>query len=189
MPLIVGLGNPGPSYKNHRHNVGFMTVERLHGRVSGSEWRERFRGLASRGVYAGTECHLLLPQTFMNLSGESVLRAVTQFGAKPADILVAHDDLDLPFGDVRVKVGGGHGGHNGLRDITRVIGADYLRVRIGIGRPTIGTVEHFVLSPFTKEEGAELSGVIDRAVEALEGIIADGPSQAMNKTNVRPKKK
>ena len=125
----------------------------------------------------------------MNLSGEAVQRAVTQVGVKPADIVVVHDDLDLPFGDVRVKVGGGHGGHNGLRDITRVIGADYLRVRVGIGRPTVGAVEQYVLSQFTKEEAAELGGVIDRGVEAIEGIVAEGPSQAMNKTNVRPKKK
>ncbi|MEI8255769.1 MAG: aminoacyl-tRNA hydrolase [Deltaproteobacteria bacterium] len=189
MQLVVGLGNPGPSYRNHRHNVGFMVVERLHARIGASEWREKFRGLAGRGLLAGRETHLLLPQTFMNLSGESVQRAVTQLGVKPADILVVHDDLDLPFGDVRVKVAGGHGGHNGLRDITRVIGADYLRVRVGIGRPTVGTVEHYVLSPFTKEESAELEGVIARAVEAIEGVVSEGPSLAMNKTNTKPKKK
>ncbi len=189
MQLIVGLGNPGPSYRTHRHNIGFMVVERVHARIGASEWREKHRGLSGRGLLAGRETHLLLPQTFMNLSGESVQRAVTALGVKPSDILVVHDDLDLPFGDVRVKVGGGHGGHNGLRDITRVIGADYLRVRVGIGRPTVGTVEHYVLSPFTKEESVELDGVITRAVEAVEGVVADGPSLAMNKTNTKPKKK
>lgn len=189
MLLVVGLGNPGPSYRNHRHNVGFMVVEKLHDRINASEWREKFSGLASKGLCAARETHLLLPQTFMNLSGRAVQKAVTQLGAKPADIIVVHDDLDLPYGDVRVKVGGGHGGHNGLRDISAVIGPDYLRVRVGIGRPTVGTVEHFVLSSFSKEEAPELPSVIDRAVEALEGLVADGPAQTMNKTNARPKKK
>jgi PTH1 family peptidyl-tRNA hydrolase len=189
MPLIVGLGNPGPSYRNHRHNVGFMVLERLRDRINGSEWRDKFSGLACKGLLVAGETHLLMPQTFMNLSGRAVQKAVTQLGVKPADIIVVHDDLDLPFGDVRVKVGGGHGGHNGLRDITAAIGPDYLRVRVGIGRPTVGTVEHYVLSAFTKEEAPELPGVIDRAVEAVEGIVVDGPAQVMNKTNVRPKKK
>ncbi len=189
MPLVVGLGNPGPSYRNHRHNVGFMVVEKLRDRVDASEWREKFSGLSSKGLVAARETHLLLPQTFMNLSGRAVQKAVTQLGVKPADIIVVHDDLDLEFGDVRVKVGGGHGGHNGLRDISAVIGTEYLRVRVGIGRPTVGTVEHFVLSAFTKEEASELAGVIDRAVEATQGLVAEGPANTMNKVNVRPKAK
>lgn len=189
MQLVVGLGNPGPSYRGHRHSVGFMVVERVHARIGASEWREKFRGLTGRGLLAGRETHLLLPQTFMNLSGESVLRAVTQLGVKPADILVVHDDLDLAFGDVRVKVGGGHGGHNGLRDISRVIGPDYLRVRVGIGRPAVGTVERYVLSDFTREESAGLDGVIQRAVDAVESVVSEGPMRTMNKTNAKPKKK
>jgi PTH1 family peptidyl-tRNA hydrolase len=185
MLLIVGLGNPGPQYRNHRHNVGFMVLDRLHERASGSEWREKYSGLASRAVIAGREAILLKPQTFMNLSGRAVLKAVTQHGIKPADIIVVHDDLDLPFGDVRVKVGGGHGGHNGLRDISAAIGPDYARVRVGIGRPTVGTVEAYVLSAFGKEEQLDLDGVIGRAADAIESLVAHGPGPTMNKVNTR----
>jgi PTH1 family peptidyl-tRNA hydrolase len=187
--LFVGLGNPGAQYRSHRHNAGFMALDRLHARIGASEWREKFGGFASKGILAGREVTLLKPQTFMNLSGRAVQKAIAQLGTKPAEIVVVHDEIDLPFGDVRVKVGGGHGGHNGLRDISAAIGGDYLRVRLGVGRPTVGTVEHYVLSPFERAEQAELEGVFDRAADALESIAANGPEPAMNKVNARPKKK
>lgn len=183
--LLVGLGNPGPPYRSHRHNVGFMVLDALHARVGASEWREKFNGLAAKAVVAGREAWLLKPQTFMNASGRAVQKALTQCGIKLRDVVVVHDDLDLPFGEVRVKVGGGHGGHNGLRDISNAVGSDYVRVRVGIGRPTQGSVEHFVLSPFTKEEQAELDAIIERAVDAVIEVCAKGPEAAMNKFNVR----
>ena len=186
MKLVVGLGNPGPQYRNHRHNAGFMVLDLLHERASASEWREKYVGLAARGVLAGHEVTLLKPQTFMNLSGRAVQRAVQQLGLRPQDILVVHDELDLAWGDVRAKQGGGHGGHNGLRDISASIGADYARVRVGIGRPTQGTVEHFVLTPFSSEESTTLGDVLTRAADAAELAIAQGIEAAMNKTNMKP---
>jgi PTH1 family peptidyl-tRNA hydrolase len=187
MLLLVGLGNPGPQYRQHRHNVGFMVLDRLQSRVGSSEWRDKYSGLSGRGVIAGREAILLKPQTFMNLSGRAVLKAVSQHGIKPADIVVVHDDLDLPYGTVRVKVGGGHGGHNGLRDISAAIGPDYLRVRVGIGRPAVGTVEAFVLSAFSKDEQLDLERVLDEATDALEALVAQGPGPTMNKVNTRKK--
>jgi PTH1 family peptidyl-tRNA hydrolase len=185
MRLLVGLGNPGAQYKNHRHNAGFMALDLLHDRASGSEWREKHVGLFARGVLAGREVYLLKPQTFMNLSGRSVQRAVQQVGLRPQEILVVHDDLDLPYGEVRAKLGGGHGGHNGLRDITASIGADYARVRVGIGRPAQGTVESFVLSAFSKDEAATLDDVLRRAADAVEMAVVQGIDAAMNKTNTK----
>lgn len=183
MLLIVGLGNPGPQYRAHRHNVGFLVLDRIQSRVGASEWREKFSGLSGKGVLAGREATLLKPQTFMNLSGRAVQKALAQLGCKPADVLVVHDDLDLPFGAVRVKLGGGHGGHNGLRDISAAMGPDYARVRVGIGRPTVGTVEHYVLSGFNKEEQPELEAIVDRAADAVEDWVGLGAEKAMNKHN------
>lgn len=183
MKLIVGLGNPGPQYSRHRHNVGFMVLDALHERASGSEWRERYVGLSARGVLAGREVTLLKPQTFMNLSGRSVQRACQQMGLRPQDIVVVHDELDLPYGEVRAKLGGGHGGHNGLRDIGATIGMDYARVRVGIGRPSVGTVEHFVLSPFTAEEQVSLPGLLTHAADVVECAVSQGIEAAMNRFN------
>ena len=185
--LLVGLGNPGPGYRSHRHNVGFMAIDRLHERLGVSEWREKYNGLAGKGVLAGREAIFLKPQTFMNLSGRAVLKAVTQRGIKPADIIVAHDELDLPFERVMVKSGGGHGGHNGLRDISAAVGSEYQRVRVGIGRP-VGAmaVESFVLSAFSPTETIVLASVLDRAAEALEYIAVHGVAAAMNQLNGPP---
>lgn len=188
MKLLVGVGNPGAQYRSNRHNVGFMVLDALHERASGSEWRDKYVGLAARGVLAGHEVTLLKPQTFMNLSGRAVQRAVQQMGLKPQEILVVHDDLDLAYGDVRAKQGGGHGGHNGLRDISANIGPDYARMRVGIGRPTVGTVEHYVLSGFTSDEAMTLADVIKRAADGVEVAVAQGIDAAMNKANVRPPK-
>jgi len=188
MPLLVGLGNPGPTYRQHRHNVGFRVLERLHERVGASEWRDKYAGLACKGVVSGRECALLKPGTFMNLSGRSVQKAMAQLGVPVGEVIVVHDDLDLALGDVRVKVGGGHGGHNGLRDISGLVGADYVRVRVGIGRPIVGSVEDFVLSPFRPDERPVIDAAIEQAAEAMEGLVGEGPARVMNKTNARPKK-
>ncbi len=174
MRLVVGLGNPGPQYSNHRHNAGFMVADVLHARANGSEWREKYIGFAARAVIAGCEVTLLKPQTFMNLSGRAVQRAVQQIGCTLPDLLVIHDDLELAYGDVRAKLGGGHGGHNGLRDLHAHIGADFARVRVGIGRPLAGTVEHHVLSGFTPEECQTLEAVIARAADVAEAVVGQG---------------
>ena len=137
MRLIVGLGNPGARYARNRHNVGFMAVEAIARRYGFPAFRSRFKGELAEGTIAGERRLLLRPQTFMNASGESVLAAMSFYKIAPGDIAVIHDELDLRPGKVRVKRGGGSAGHNGLRSIDALIGADYWRVRIGIGHPGI----------------------------------------------------
>jgi PTH1 family peptidyl-tRNA hydrolase len=146
MTLVVGLGNPDLQYKNNRHNVGFMVIDALVGNLSSYEKisKTTFKG----ELLKAPSLLLLKPMTYMNLSGESV-RAVDDY-FKPDQIIVIHDDLDLPFGTVRFKIGGGHGGHNGLRSLDTHIGPEYIRVRIGIGKPLHKSdVAHYVLSDFS----------------------------------------
>jgi PTH1 family peptidyl-tRNA hydrolase len=181
--LLVGLGNPGPSYRSHRHNVGFMVVERLHALAGASEWREKYRAKFARGVLAGQPVSLLLPQTFMNLSGAAVQAAASDLRATPDKILVVHDELELPFGQIRAKFGGGHAGHNGLRDISARLGPDFARIRVGIGRPASGPVDAYVLSSFSSSEQAELGAVIDRAAELVELALRDGIDAAIDASN------
>lgn len=188
MHLVVGLGNPGPQYRNHRHNVGFMAVDALHARTSASEWREKYVGLAARGVIAGQQVVLLKPQTFMNLSGRAVQKAMAQLGLKLQDIIVVHDELELGFDDVRAKKGGGLGGHNGLRDINAALGPDFARVRVGIGRPSQGTVEGYVLSPFNADETSRLDAVLTRAADVVELVIGRGIDAAVTETTPRASK-
>ena len=189
MKLVVGLGNPGTQYRYHRHNVGFMALDALHDRQLGSEWREKNSGLLSRAMIAGRDVALLKPQSFMNLSGRAVLKTVQSMGLKPADILVVHDELELPYAELRAKQGGGHGGHNGLRDITASIGADYARLRIGIGRPAAGPVDAYVLSGFNKEEGATLDALLSRAAEVIELAVGQGVQAAIDLTTKPQRKK
>jgi len=174
MKLIVGLGNPGPQYRNHRHNVGFMALDRVHARELGSEWREKHQGQMSQCVIAGHPVVLLKPQTYMNVSGSSVVRAAQQGGVKAPEILVIHDELELPFGEVRAKQAGGLGGHNGLRSIHSVLGADFARIRIGIGRPTQGPVDAWVLSNFALDEQARLDALFDRVADLVASVVANG---------------
>lgn len=181
--LIVGLGNPGPAYRNHRHNVGFMVLERLHSLAAASEWRTKHSALTAKGILAGQSVTLLMPQTFMNLSGQSVQKAATDGRYDPSRILVVHDELELPFGELRAKFAGGHAGHNGLRDITAKLGANFARIRVGIGRPTSIAVDSYVLSPFSKEEQPELPAVLDRAAELVELVLRDGIEIAVAKSN------
>ena len=166
MLLLVGLGNPGARYAGNRHNIGFMAVEAIAKRHGIGPWRRRFQGVAAEGPIGGERVLLLLPGTFMNESGRAVAEAAHFYKLTPDDITVVHDELDLPPGKVRVKVGGGIAGHNGLRSITEHIGNDYRRVRIGIGHPGVKDLVHaYVLSDFAKS---------DRDwVEALCDIIAD----------------
>ncbi len=189
MKLVVGLGNPGNQYRFHRHNVGFMALDALHSRQLGSEWREKYVGFLARAMIAGHDVSLLKPQTFMNLSGRAVVKAVQAMGLKPADILVVHDELELPFGELRAKLGGGHAGHNGLRDLNATIGADYARLRIGIGRPAAGPVDAYVLSAFAKDEAATLEATLARAVELIELAVGQGIQAAIDLTTKPQKKK
>ncbi len=174
MKLVVGLGNPGAQYRNHRHNVGFMALDRVHARELGSEWRDKHQGLLSQCVIAGHPVVLLKPQTYMNVSGSSVIRAVQQGGVKAHEVLVIHDELELPFGEVRPKQAGGLGGHNGLRSIHSVIGADFARIRVGIGRPPQGPVDAWVLSNFALDEQARLDALLDRVAALVAEVVANG---------------
>lgn len=180
--LIVGLGNPGPQYAHNRHNIGFMVLDRLAGVVGGG-FREKFHGHIARGTLAGRDVILLKPMTWMNLSGTSVGEAATFFKTPPAEVVVIHDELDLPNGDVKVKIGGGHAGHNGLRSIFEHYGKDFVRVRCGIGRPTRGEVHAHVLGDFRGEELITLPTMIDKADKAIALILERGALAAQNATN------
>ena len=195
MHLIVGLGNPGKKYEKNRHNVGFMVVERLARMHGVPDLKDKFSGRFARGELAvGGRRHpagLLEPQTFMNLSGDSVQPAAAFLKVDVPQVIVVHDELDLPWADVRLKVGGGHAGHNGLRSIIQRLGKpDFVRVRVGVGRPPPGfkgDVADYVLHDFDGAERAELPDVVDRACAAIEKILGDGTAAAMNAVNTKPK--
>lgn len=163
MKLIVGLGNPGNRYQDTLHNVGFMALDALASRISAGQWLSRFKGLMIRGVYEGAGYVLLKPQTYMNVSGESV-QACRQFFKIPIeDMLVISDDIDRPVGALRYRTSGGHGGHNGLRNIIQLLGVNHFnRIKIGIGRPDgRQNVADYVLS----RPATDVSDVIDEAVK------------------------
>ena len=169
MKLIVGLGNPGAKYAANRHNIGFMALDRIAADHGFSPWKARFQGLAAEGRLGDARVTLLKPQTFMNLSGQSVGEAMRYLKVTPSEVIVLHDELDLAPGKCRVKQGGGHAGHNGLRSIHQHIGADYHRVRLGIGHPGHkDRVAGYVLSDFAKADGDWLD-------DLLQGI-SDGAS-------------
>jgi PTH1 family peptidyl-tRNA hydrolase len=166
MLLLVGLGNPGARYSGNRHNIGFMALEEIAKRHGIGPWRRRFAGVACEGSIGGERTLLLLPGTFMNESGRAVAEAAHFYKLPLADITVFHDEIDLVPGKVRVKIGGGIAGHNGLRSISEHIGNDYRRVRIGVGHPgDKAMVQHYVLSDFAKSERGW--------VEALVAVLAD----------------
>ena len=166
MLLFVGLGNPGPKHAGNRHNIGFMAVQAIARRHELSPWRRRFQGVAVEGNIANERVLLLLPGTYMNELGRAVVEAANFYKVEPGSIVVFHDEVDLPAAKVRVKVGGGVAGHNGLRSITAHVGNDYKRVRIGIGKPDVKElVPMHVLGDFAKSDWAW--------VEALCDVIAD----------------
>lgn len=182
--LIVGLGNPEPKYVANRHNVGFMVLDQLadEGRIQVT--RSKFKGVYGAGTLEGVPVVLLKPKTFMNLSGQSVQPAARFFGVDPGRIIVVHDELDLPFGRVRLKVGGGHAGHNGLRSICADLGSrDFVRLRVGIGRPEKGTVSRYVLSDFVGEQREWLPDLLERSASAVRAALREGPRKAMNAVN------
>jgi PTH1 family peptidyl-tRNA hydrolase len=186
MWLICGLGNPGPKYRRTRHNVGFMVVDLLAEKASAGPFKEKLKGELTRASLGGQEVVLLKPMTFMNLSGEALQPAMTFFKVPLSNVIVVHDELDLPFRDVRVKVGGGAAGHNGLKSIIQTCGGpDFVRVRIGIGRPPVGSTESWVLGEPDPTESASLPGVLQDAALAAEMVVRDGPARAQNKLNAR----
>ncbi len=173
--VVVGLGNPGRSYERTRHNVGYLVAEELAKRHGGL-WRKKKRAEAAPVSLGAKNATLLKPTTFMNNSGSAVA------DYRPEDLIVVHDDLDLEAGTVRVKVGGGAGGHNGLRSIIARLGNEFVRVRIGIGRPPVGvTVTDYVLSRMD----SVVKDAIPRAADAVEFVVENGPEAAMNRFNTR----
>jgi PTH1 family peptidyl-tRNA hydrolase len=185
MRLLVGLGNPGPRYAGNRHNIGFMAVDAIVRRHSFSGTRERFHGLTAEGTIGGEKVLALAPQTFMNDSGRAVQAAMTFYKLQPADIIVIYDEIDLPLGKVRVKRGGGAGGHNGIRSIDAHIGTDYWRVRMGVDHPgQKEMVKAYVLMDFFKEEHAQVQAMLNAVADAIPLMIAGDDGRFMNKISV-----
>jgi PTH1 family peptidyl-tRNA hydrolase len=192
LKLIVGLGNPGFLYARNRHNVGFMCVSHLARRQKIRFDRKQGHARTGIGNIAGCRCVLARPQTYMNASGESVSALMRKLNVKPADLIVIHDDLDLPPGKIRLRLGGGSGGHKGIDSIIARIGTpDFYRVRVGIGRPDAAendpdkeyAVIAYVLSDFTPEEKKAIDKVIPVAGKAIVHLLAEGLTAAMNKYN------
>jgi peptidyl-tRNA hydrolase, PTH1 family len=177
--LIVGLGNPGVRYANTRHNAGFMVLDELARRNN-----VNFRPSKLADETRLEQITLIKPMTFMNLSGQAVQAYQTKLGLKPEEILLIHDDLDLPLGRLRFKQNGGAGGQRGVQDTLQRMGANFLRLKIGIGRPPERwTVENWVLSKFSDDEKALLCKVISAAADAVEGLLKDGLERTMNAVN------
>lgn len=174
MQLWVGLGNPGAQYAHHRHNIGFMALDALAGHTGAGPWKAKFQGQLAEARIGADKIWLLKPQTFMNLSGQSVGEAMRFHKLTPADVVVFHDELDLAPGKLRAKAGGGHAGHNGLRSITQHIGEGFRRVRLGIGHPGHkDRVAGYVLSDFSKADQDWLAPMLDEIARAA-ATLAEG---------------
>ena len=181
--LIVGLGNPGPEYAGNRHNAGFMVLDELAGRVGGRFKAHRAHAEVVEGRLAGRPVVLAKPRSYMNLSGGPVKALADFFKVPPGDIVVVHDELDIPYGALRVKFGGGDNGHNGLKSITRSVGTrDYFRVRFGVGRPP-GRMDPavYVLRDFATAERKDLPLLVDRAADVVESLITNGLEATQNR--------
>jgi len=181
--LIVGLGNPGKRYEKTRHNIGFMVLEKLAARWEIELKQKSFNALWGKGMANGNTVLLAEPQTFMNLSGTAVRQLQSFFKTDISNLIVIHDDLDLPFGSIRLKVGGGTAGHKGLASIESNLGtAGFMRVRLGIGKPVDKSrIEGYVLEPFRKEEQEVLPDVIDWVADASAEIVLNGLQKAIGK--------
>ncbi len=177
MLLLAGLGNPGPRYAGNRHNIGFMALDEIVRREGFRPWRRRFQGEFAEGLLGREKVLALKPQTYMNESGRAVGEALRFYKLTPDQVLVIHDELDLAPGKIRVKQGGGHGGHNGLRSIDAHIGRDYWRLRLGIGHPGVkDVVRDYVLKDFAKADGDWLAPLIDAIAREFPRLAAgDAP--------------
>lgn len=188
MLLIAGLGNPGAHYQNHRHNVGFMAADAIAHRHSFSPWSKKFHGLIAEGRLGGEKTLLIKPQTMMNLSGQAVGEALRFYKLNPQSLIVIYDELDLSPGKVRVKTGGGAGGHKGIRDIDAHCGKEYRRVRIGIGHPGVKElVSRHVLGDFAKADAEWLEPLLDGIADAAPLLAAGDDAGFMNKVSLAVK--
>ena len=186
MKLIAGLGNPGVEYEHTRHNIGFRVLDLLAEQNRIDFDKKKGKSVYGKGSIAGIECILLKPQTYMNLSGSSVQEIFSFFNISIENCIIVHDDIDLPFSSVRIRIGGGHGGHNGIRNITTCLGsADFIRVKAGVGRPDNVNfpVDKYVLSNFNKDEDSQMEDFLIRMTLAVEKIISSGLNEAMNAFN------
>jgi PTH1 family peptidyl-tRNA hydrolase len=185
MRLFVGLGNPGAKYAQHRHNIGFMAVDEIARRHGFAPWRRRFQGETAEGTLERERVILLKPATFMNDSGRAVQEAAGFFKLDPGDITVFHDEIELPPAKLRVKLGGGIAGHNGLRSISAHVGNDYRRVRIGVGHPGVKELVHgYVLSDFFKEERPWVEALCATIAESAGLLATDLDSSFQNKVHL-----
>jgi PTH1 family peptidyl-tRNA hydrolase len=188
--LVVGLGNPGPRYVGSPHNVGFRVLDHFAERHLGAGragWAERFEAQLALTAVAGAELVLLKPLTYMNRSGESVRKAMSFYKIPSDGALVVHDELDLPIGTIKLKLGGGEAGHNGLKSVSAELGTkDYARLRIGVGRPVTGEVSEFLLSPLAEPAASTLTASFDDAHSAIDLWVRHGLDYAMNRVNRKP---
>jgi peptidyl-tRNA hydrolase, PTH1 family len=183
-PFVVGVGNPGSEYAHTKHNIAWMLFDSLR-ELDSSIWKSKFKGLYTEALIKNQKSYFLKPQTFMNLSGESVQPMAAFFKFTPSQLLVVHDELDIPFGQVHFKMGGGLAGHNGLKSIAACLGTDqFARMRVGIGRPVHGTVSNWVLGPFGKEESIHLPLLLEKLHDPLLTCMVDG----LNKVGIYNKK-
>jgi peptidyl-tRNA hydrolase, PTH1 family len=183
--LLIGLGNPGREYRDNRHNVGFMLIDRLIVRLNARGMKVQSKAIVTTATYEDRKLILAKPQTYMNLSGQSAQGLLNFYKLPMENMLVAHDDLDLPFGTIRIRPGGGPGGQKGMASTIERLGTkDFPRLRIGIGRPP-GRMDPaaYVLQDFSRDEMKTLSEVVDRAAEAALTFVVDGLNKAMNKYN------
>ena len=194
--LIAGLGNPGSQYAKNRHNAGFIVVDELHAHYKFGPWKAKFEGLLSEGALGGRKTYLLKPQTFMNLSGDCIGPALRFFKLPLEALVVIHDEIDLAAGKLKVKTGGGDAGQNGLRSVTATVGADYRRVRLGIGHPVEKTkVTGHVLQNFSKDDIGWLKPLVEAMVDAAPLLAKDDDAGFMSKVALllkpplKPKKK
>jgi PTH1 family peptidyl-tRNA hydrolase len=186
--LIIGLGNPGAKYRMTRHNVGYRVLDMIHNLhiMDFGRWSRDYDGEVADGMLAGQKVLLLKPQTFMNESGRSAAKATGFLKIEPADVILVFDDLDLPLGTIRVRPEGSSGGHKGAASVLQALGTEQVaRVRLGIGGERAGRVpaEDYVLERFSAEEEPDLKVALERAVDAVETLLRDGPEAAMNKYN------
>lgn len=182
MRLLAGLGNPGAGYAHNRHNIGFMAIDAIAARHRFSPWRTRFQALTAEGVIDGEKVIALKPQTYMNLSGQSVGEAARFFKIAPEDVLVLYDEIELAPGKLKVKLGGGSAGHNGIKSIDAHLGNNFWRVRLGVGRPaTKEQVHGHVLSDFAKADQTWLETLFAALSDALPLLIAGNESKFMTK--------
>ena len=190
MKIIAGLGNPGAEYARTKHNVGFMLVDALAERLGVDAWREKFNALTAEGHIGAQKVLLVKPLTYMNESGRAVGPLLDWYKLAPEDLIVAHDDMDIAAGTIRLRRKGSAGGHNGIKSLLAHIGSeDFSRVRIGIGRPLPGwTVVRHVLAPFPADDAPKIQEAISYLLPAVECIVTDGIDMAMNRYNPRKKK-